>query len=202
MILPDRSPLVAWMFDLAQQNAGYSRMIALRGAGYLCGEKAIPLSLRLLNSADQSLRYELAYALGNTQARDAVPILSDFLADKDEKVRRAAVDALATRSRRGRNRSAKGTGSLAKGTAKGAADVVTLHPVADVVTLHPVQGGASVGKGAAVAGKDVAIGTAKGTGKIAKGVGKAFKSCSDFRAIIVALVLESEFPSILSGGVS
>ena len=61
---------------------------------------------------------------------------------------------------------AKGTGSLAKGTAKGAADVVA---------LHPVQGGASLGKGAAVAGKDVAVGTVKGTGKIAKGVGKAFK---------------------------
>src|SRR6478672_6366935 len=38
-----------------KKNAGYSRMIALRGAGYLCGEKAIPLTLRLLNSADQSL---------------------------------------------------------------------------------------------------------------------------------------------------
>ena len=88
------------MLDLAQQNAGYSRMIALRGAGYLCGKKAIPLTLRLLNSADQSLRYELAYALGNTHARDAVPILSDFLADRDENVRRAAVDALATLTHR------------------------------------------------------------------------------------------------------
>jgi len=88
------------MLDLAQQNAGYSRMIALRGVGYLCGEKAIPLTLRLLHSADQSLRYELAYALGNTQARDAVPMLSDFLADRDENVRRAAVDALATLTHR------------------------------------------------------------------------------------------------------
>lgn len=61
---------------------------------------------------------------------------------------------------------AKGTGNLAKGTAKGAGDLVT---------LHPVQAGASVGKGAAVAGKDVTVGTVKGTGKIAKGVGKAFK---------------------------
>jgi len=75
-------------------------MIALRGAGYLCGEKAIPLTLRLLNSADQSLRYELAYAVGNTHARDAVPILSDFLADRDENVRRVAVDALATLTHR------------------------------------------------------------------------------------------------------
>jgi hypothetical protein len=61
---------------------------------------------------------------------------------------------------------AKGTGNLAKGTAKGAADLVT---------LHPFQAGTSVGKGAAVAGKDVAVGTAKGTGKIARGLGQAFK---------------------------
>jgi hypothetical protein len=55
---------------------------------------------------------------------------------------------------------------LAKGTAKGAADLVT---------LHPLQAGASVGKGAVVAGKDVGVGTAKGTGRIAKGLGKALK---------------------------
>jgi hypothetical protein len=61
---------------------------------------------------------------------------------------------------------AKGTGNLAKGTAKGAADLVT---------LHPLQAGASVGKGAVVAGKDVGVGTAKGTGRIAKGLGKALK---------------------------
>jgi len=61
---------------------------------------------------------------------------------------------------------AKGTGNLAKGTAKGAVDLVT---------LHPLDAGASVGKGAAAAGKDVTVGTVKGTGKIAKGVGKAFK---------------------------
>ena len=61
---------------------------------------------------------------------------------------------------------ANGTGSLAKGTAKGAADLVT---------VHPLQAGASVGKGAVVAGKDVGVGTAKGTGRIAKGIGKAFK---------------------------
>jgi len=61
---------------------------------------------------------------------------------------------------------AKGTGNLAKGTAKGAVDLVT---------LHPLQAGASIGKGAGVAGKDVTVGTVKGTGRIAKGVGKAFR---------------------------
>ena len=61
---------------------------------------------------------------------------------------------------------AKAGGSAAKGTAKGAADVVTLHPIA---------GATSVGKGAAGAGKDVTVGTVKGTGKVVKGVGKVFK---------------------------
>jgi hypothetical protein len=61
---------------------------------------------------------------------------------------------------------AKGSWAAAKGTAKGAADLVT---------LHPIDAGASVGKGAATAGKDVTVGTAKGTGKVAKGIGRAFK---------------------------
>jgi hypothetical protein len=61
---------------------------------------------------------------------------------------------------------AKGAGSLAKGTAKGAADLAT---------LHPIDAGSSLGKGAVGAGKDVTVGTAKGTGKVVKGVGKAFK---------------------------
>ena len=61
---------------------------------------------------------------------------------------------------------AKGAGSLAKGTGKGAVDLVT---------LHPVDAAASVGKGAAGAGKDVGVGTVKGTGKIVKGVGKAIR---------------------------
>ena len=61
---------------------------------------------------------------------------------------------------------AKGTGAAAKGTAKGAGDLVT---------LHPIDAGASVGKGAATAGKDVTVGAAKGTGKVTKGVGRVFK---------------------------
>ena len=84
------------MLGLAERSPGYSRMIALRGAGYLCHEKAIPFVVTLLNSPDQSLRYELAYALGNTHARDAVPILFKFVTDEDENVRRAAADALTT----------------------------------------------------------------------------------------------------------
>jgi hypothetical protein len=61
---------------------------------------------------------------------------------------------------------AKGVGSAAKGTAKGAGELVTLHPIGAVE---------SVGKGAAGAGKDVTVGAAKGTGKVARGIGKVFK---------------------------
>ena len=61
---------------------------------------------------------------------------------------------------------AKGAGNIGKGTAKAAADLVT---------LHPGEAGASVGKGAGHAGKDVTVGSVKGTGKIAKGIGRAFK---------------------------
>jgi hypothetical protein len=61
---------------------------------------------------------------------------------------------------------AKGAGNLATGTGKGALDLVT---------LHPINAAASVGKGAAGAGKDVGVGTVKGTGKIGKGIGKAIK---------------------------
>jgi hypothetical protein len=61
---------------------------------------------------------------------------------------------------------AKEAGTAAKGKAKGAADLVT---------LHPIDTGASVGKGAATAAKDVTVGAAKGTGKITKGIGRVFK---------------------------
>jgi HEAT repeat protein len=83
------------MLGLVERSPGYSRF-ALRGTSYLCHERAIPLVVRFLNSPDQSLRCELAYALGNTHARDAVPILFNFVTDGDENVRRAAADALTT----------------------------------------------------------------------------------------------------------
>jgi hypothetical protein len=60
---------------------------------------------------------------------------------------------------------------LRKGTAQGAANLIT---------LHPVRAGAFVGTGAAIAGKDVAVGTVKGSGKIAKGIGRAFKKVFGF----------------------
>jgi len=60
----------------------------------------------------------------------------------------------------------KGAGHAAEGAGKGAADVVT---------LHPIKGATNIGKGAGEAGKDVTVGTAKGTGKVVKGVGKVFK---------------------------
>jgi|SRR5579872_3669659 len=61
---------------------------------------------------------------------------------------------------------AKGAGDLAKGTGKGAVNLVT---------LHPINAAGSIGKGAASAGKDVTVGTVKGSGKVGKGIGRAFK---------------------------
>lgn len=61
---------------------------------------------------------------------------------------------------------AKGAGSLAAGTGKGAVDLVT---------LHPINAATSVGKGGVTAGKDVVVGTTKGTAKIGKGVGKGIR---------------------------
>ena len=57
-------------------------------------------------------------------------------------------------------------GSAAKGTGKAAGDLVT---------LHPFNAATDVGKGAAGTGKNVAVGTVKGTGKMVKGTGKAIK---------------------------
>jgi len=61
---------------------------------------------------------------------------------------------------------AKGAGSLAKGTANGAVDLVT---------LHPIDAGASVGRGAVGAGKNVAVGTTKGTYKVTRGIAKGIR---------------------------
>ncbi len=43
------------------------------------------------------------------------------------------------------------------------------------MTLHPINAATSLGKGAGTGGKDVAVGTVKGTAKIGKGIGKAVK---------------------------
>jgi hypothetical protein len=54
-------------------------------------------------------------------------------------------------------------GNVAKGTGKGAVDLVT---------LHPVDAAGNVGKGVGVGAKDAGVGVAKGTGDIAKGTGR------------------------------
>ena len=70
-----------------------------------------------------------------------------------------------------------GAGNVGVGVAKGAGDVAkgAANGAVSLVTLHPIDAGVSVGKGAAAAGKDVTVGTVKGTAKITKGVGKAIK---------------------------
>jgi hypothetical protein len=82
------------MLSISRESSQYSRWIALRGAGYLCGEKALPVLKSLLSSVAQVSRYEVVYALGNTHSREAVPILISLLLDADSSVRRAARDSL------------------------------------------------------------------------------------------------------------
>jgi hypothetical protein len=88
------------MLDIARESREYNRFIALRAAGYLCGEKVLPLATAELANADPSPRYEAAYALGNSDDREAVPLLISLLLDQDENVRRAARDSLATLTHR------------------------------------------------------------------------------------------------------
>ncbi len=88
------------MLNIAQESREYSRFIALRAAGYLCGEGALPLLTGLLGEADASSRYEAAYAVGNSHSRQAVPVLISLLLDADPDVRRAARDSLATLTHR------------------------------------------------------------------------------------------------------
>lgn len=67
-----------------------------------------------------------------------------------------------------------GAGDIGKGTAGAAGNVAkgTGKGAVDLVTLHPIDAAGNVGKGAAVGGKDLAVGAGKGTGKIAKGTGR------------------------------
>ncbi len=72
---------------------------------------------------------------------------------------------------------ANGTGNIAGGAGKGAGDAAkgVGKGAANLVTLHPIDAAASVGKGGVSAGKDVAVGTAKGSGKVVKGIGRSIK---------------------------
>ena len=88
------------MLNIAQESSQYSRFIALRSSGYVCGEKALPLLRSLLSAADKTLRFEIAYALGNSHSREAVPILIPLLLDTDSSVRSAAAVSLASLTHR------------------------------------------------------------------------------------------------------
>ena len=72
---------------------------------------------------------------------------------------------------------ASGAGSVGTGSAKAAGNVAKGggKAAADLVTLHPIDAAGAAGKGAAEAGKDVTVGTVRGTGKVAKGIGGIFK---------------------------
>lgn len=98
------------MLQLMTSNQGYTSEIAARGGGLLCGEKAVPRLASVLSRAPRAFPpYEIAYALGNTGSRAAVPILIELLGNSDANVRRAASDALFTLTHR---RSATGDATM------------------------------------------------------------------------------------------
>jgi hypothetical protein len=83
---------------------GYTSEIAAKGAGLLCGEKAIPQLVALLSGRPSTFpAYEIAYALGNTGSRTAVPVLIELLTNTDDGIRRSAREALYTLTHRKSN---------------------------------------------------------------------------------------------------
>jgi HEAT repeat protein len=88
------------MLEVMNARRGYSSSIAARGAGLLCGEKALPELIHGLQGTDAIPAYEVAYAFGNTGSRNAVPVLIDFLRRPDAETRGAAERALATLTHR------------------------------------------------------------------------------------------------------
>jgi hypothetical protein len=85
------------MLQLMNLRQGYTSEIAAKGAGLLCGEKAIPQLVSLLSRKPSTFpAYEIAYALGNTGSRTAVPILIELLGHADAGIHRAAKEALYT----------------------------------------------------------------------------------------------------------
>ncbi|HZU25796.1 MAG TPA: hypothetical protein VFA04_09745 [Bryobacteraceae bacterium] len=72
---------------------------------------------------------------------------------------------------------AGGAGNIAGGAAKGAGHAVAGvgNGAVDLVTLHPINAGVDVGRGAASAGKDVGVGTIKGTARMTHALGRGLR---------------------------
>jgi len=88
------------MLNIAHDSHEYSRFIALRATGYLCGEGSLTLLTSQLGNANHAQRFEAAYALGNSHSRKAIPLLIPLLLDPDPEVRRASRDSLAALTHR------------------------------------------------------------------------------------------------------
>ena len=92
------------MLQRMNLQQAYTSEIAAKGAGLLCGEKAIPQLVSLLSRKPSTFpAYEIAYALGNTGSRTAVPILIELLGNADHGIHRAAKEALYTLTHRESN---------------------------------------------------------------------------------------------------
>jgi hypothetical protein len=89
------------MLQLMKEGQGYTSEVAARGAGLTCGDRAVPQLASFLRLGPNTFPpFEIAYALGNTKSRAAVPILIDLLGNSDVTVRRAASEALYTLTHR------------------------------------------------------------------------------------------------------
>jgi hypothetical protein len=87
------------MLQLMNLHQGYTAEIAARGAGLLCGDTAIPQLVLLLSASPAQIpQYEVAYALGNTASRSALPVLIGMLRNSD--ANSAAKEALYTLTHR------------------------------------------------------------------------------------------------------
>ena len=88
------------MLAIASQNKNYTQAEAYIIAGRICKEIAVPTLNRLVTTNDSQLLLGIAGGFANTSSRLAVPPLITLLQNSDRSARQAAVDGLATLTRR------------------------------------------------------------------------------------------------------
>jgi HEAT repeats len=88
------------LLEIGKLNEHYTQGEAYMFAGRVCRERAIPMLVPLLSNANTELSNYLAWALQNTQSRNAIAPLIGLLKNPDRNVRRNAADGLATLTHR------------------------------------------------------------------------------------------------------
>jgi hypothetical protein len=84
------------VLKIANENKNYTQALAYAAAGRICREKAIPVLLSLVSSADTQLLAGVLHGLGNSSSSSSVPVLINVLQSPDQNVRREASTALET----------------------------------------------------------------------------------------------------------